>query len=370
MQKDPRINQLAHRILKDSIKLCKGEKIYLEFEGVQTLPLMEEMIKETIALGGVPFYFFNDTSHHTALVHGAEAEQVLAFGRLHAEIMEKMDAYVVVRGYQNPYDGSVMTKEEQSVYNRCFMGPVHYDVRMKKRWCVLRYPTNAAASLAKMSTSAFEDFYFKACLMDYNALGEAAKPLAELMNRTDKVRIIAPGTDLSFSIKGIPATICCGQRNLPDGEVFASPVKNSVNGSITFNTETQINGNVFSQIALRVEEGKVINAQAGGGSTDKLLSTIYTDAGSCYFGEFAFGLNPFVTREICENLFDEKIAGSIHLALGNSIASSDNGNRSAIHWDLVQIQKREQGGGEIWFDDVLIRKDGKFIPAELAPLNW
>ena len=370
MKKDPRIQELARRVLRDSVQLRRGEKVYLEFEGEQTLPLMEEMIKEAIALGVVPFHFFNDTCHHVALVHGATEQQVADYGRLHAEIMKKMDAYVVVRGYQNPYDGSVMSEKEQALYNRCFMGPVHFDVRFEKtRWCVLRYPTNAAASLARMSTSEFEDFYFNACLMDYGLMNWRATKLAELINRTDKVRIIAPGTDLSFSVKGIPATICCGKRNLPDGEVFTSPVKDSVNGSITFNTESKINGNMFSHIALKVEAGKVFNAQAGRGDANKLVSTIYTDAGSCYFGEFAFGLNRFVTREICENLFDEKIAGSIHLALGNSIKSSDNGNRSSIHWDLVQIQTQECGGGEIWFDDVLIRKNGEFILPDLRALN-
>ena len=369
MNKDSRITELVRKVLKDSIGLREGEKIYLEFEGEQTLPVMEECIKETIKLGAVPFYFFNDTAHHAALTQGATEAQVAALGQLHAQIMEQMDAYLVIRGYSNPYNASVLTPEEQALYNRCFMKPVHFDIRVKKRWCVMRWPTNVSAALAKMSTKEMEDFYFSSCLVDYDKMAKRMIPLAELMKTTDKVTIIAPGTELTFSIKGIPATLSRGIRNLPDGEVFTSPVKDSVNGVVRFNTETHINGDVFKNITLKIEKGKVVHAEAEVGDNEKLRAVIKTDRGSCYFGEFAFGVNPFITREICENLFDEKIAGSFHLALGNSIETSHNGNKSSIHWDLIQIQTPEYGGGEIWFDDVLVRKDGLFVLPELKGLN-
>ena len=370
MQKDSRISELVRKVLTQSLRVQKGEKVYLEFEGEQTLPVMEEFIRETIKLGAMPFYFFNDTAHHIALVQGASDEQVAALGKIHAGIMEQMDAYVVVRGYSNPYNKGILSAEEQSRYNRCYMEPVHMDVRIKKRWCVLRYPTNVMAALAKMSTGEMEDFYFNACLLDYERMTHAMSALADLMSKTDSVRIAAPGTNLNFSIKGINVTMSNGLRNLPDGEVFTAPVKDSVYGMVTFNTETQIGGNVFSGVRLQISKGKVVHAElAGSGNCEKLRSIINTDEGSCYFGEFAFGVNPYITRTICENLFDEKIAGSFHMALGNSIGSSDNGNRSAIHWDLVQIQTPEHGGGEIWFDDELIRKDGRFVLPELQGLN-
>ena len=370
MQKDERISKLVRKVLTESLNLRPGEKVYLEFEGEQTLPVMEEFIRQTIKLGAVPFYFFNDTVHHIAVTQGASEEQMFAFGRLHAQIMEQMDAYVVVRGYSNPFNKSVLTAEEQSLYNRGFMGQVHFDVRVPKtRWIVLRWPTNVAAALAKMTTPEMEDFYFNACLLDYQRMGQAMQPLVELMNKTDKVHIMAPNTDLKFSIRGIPATVSNGARNLPDGEVFTSPVKNSISGRITFNTNAVINGESFAGISLDFEQGRVFNADAKSGDVEKLRRIIATDDGSCYIGEFAFGVNPHVTREICEGLFDEKISGSIHMALGNSIPSSDNGNRSSIHWDLIQIQTPACGGGSIWFDDVLIRRDGRFVLPELEGLN-
>lgn len=370
MQKDLRISELVRKVLNRSLCVRKGEKVYLEFEGEQTLPIMEEFIRETVKLGAVPFYFFNDTAHHIALLQGSSDEQVAALGRIHAGIMEQMDAYVVVRGYSNPYDKSILTAEEQSRYSRCYMGPVHMDVRMKKRWCVLRYPTNVMASLAKMSTKETEDFYFGACLLDYERMSQAMTALADLMSGTDQVHIAAPGTNLNFSIKGVGVTKSHGLRNLPDGEVFTAPVRESVYGTVTFNTETKIGGDVFSGVRLQVSKGRVVHAELTGvGNLEKLRSVIDTDDGARYFGEFAFGVNPYITRTICENLFDEKIAGSFHLALGNSIGSSDNGNRSSIHWDLVQIQTPEHGGGEIWFDGVLVRKDGCFVLPELQGLN-
>lgn len=369
MKKDSRISELVRKVLTQSLRVRKGEKVYLEFEGEQTLPVMEEFIRETVRLGAVPFYFFNDTAHHIALLQDSSDEQVAALGKIHAEIMEQMDAYVVVRGYTNPYDKSILTAEEQNRYNRCYMGPVHMDVRMRKRWCILRYPTNVMAALARMSTRETEDFYFNACLLDYEQMARAMKPLAELMSKTDRVHISAPGTRLDFSIKGVGVTLSNGLHNLPDGEVFTAPVKDSVFGTVTFNTETKINGEVFSGIKLQVSKGRVIFAEPAGGNPEKLQSILDTDEGARYFGEFAFGVNPYITRTICENLFDEKIAGSFHMALGNSIGSSDNGNRSAIHWDLIQVQTLECGGGEIWFDDVLVRKDGRFVLPELQGLN-
>lgn len=370
MEKDPRISALVHRVLTHSVRLQPGEKVYLEFEGEQTLPIMEEFIRETIKIGAVPFYFFNDTAHHIALTQNSTENQIAAFGRLHAQIMEQMDAYVVVRGFKNPYDKNVLSSKDSSLYSRFFTKPVHLDIRLKKRWCVLRYPTNIMASLAKMSTAEMEDFYFSACLLDYSKMAEKMEPLVKLMEKTDKVKIVGPYTHLTFSIKDIGVTPCAGLCNLPDGEVYTAPVKNSVCGAVCFNTETKINGHVFSNICLDVSNGQVVNARATGyGDNDILQRIIETDEGSCYFGEFAFGVNPYIRKAICENLFDEKIAGSFHMALGNCYDTSNNGNKSAIHWDLIQIQTPEHGGGKIWFDDVLVRADGWFVLPELEGLN-
>lgn len=369
MNKDPRIRQLVCKVLTESIKLQPNEKIYLEFEGEQILPVMEEFIRQTVQLGGVPFYFFNDTAHHIALSQGCSEEQMFAFGQIHAQIMQQMDAYVVVRGYTNPYNKTVLTAEEQSLYNRGFMGPVHYDIRINKRWMVMRWPTDAAAALAKMSTAQFEDFYFNACLFDYSKFEQAARPLADLLAKTNRVSICGPDTCLNFSIEGIKPTISHGVRNLPDGEVYTAPVKDSINGTIRFNTEKIIRGEPFSNIRLEFDGGKVVDTSCSSGNIEKLHSIIYTDAGSCYVGEFAFGLNPHIAHTVGEGLFDEKIIGSIHMALGNHIPSSSNGNHSAIHEDLVMIMRPEYGGGKIFFDGQLVYEDGQFVLEELAGLN-
>ncbi len=219
-----------------------------------------------------------------------------------------------------------------------------------------------------MTLNEFKDFYYNVCNVDYNKMKIAMEPLKKLMNQTDKVHIVAPGTDLSFSIKGIPAEKYYGTFNIPDGEVATCPVRNSVNGYITYNTKTKYNDIIFEDIRFDFVDGKIIKATAKE-KTKELNEILDTDDGARYVGEFAFGLNPYVNNTMCDTLFDEKINGSFHLTPGTALEESDNGNRSAIHWDIVKIIRKEFGGGEIYFDNVLIMKDGKFVLDELEPLN-
>jgi aminopeptidase len=237
----------------------------------------------------------------------------------------------------------------------------------KTRWVVLRWPSPSMAQAANMSTEAFEDFYFKVCTMDYRKMAKAMLPLEKRMKTADQVRITAPGTDLSFSIKEIGAKSCNGKLNIPDGEVFSCPVKNSVNGAIQFNTPTLYSGTRFENVRLEFENGRVTNATSNNSS--RLNEILDTDAGARYIGEFALGFNPHIQNPMCDILFDEKIAGSLHFTPGQAYEVADNGNRSAVHWDMVLIQRPEWGGGEIWFDDELIRKDGLFVPKDLKALN-
>lgn len=223
------------------------------------------------------------------------------------------------------------------------------------------------AQLANTSTEAFEDFYFDVCNLDYSKMDRAQDPLAELMRNTDKVRIVGPGTDLSFSIKNIGAEKCSGQKNIPDGEVYTAPVRDSVNGTIAYNTPTLYNGVTFENIKFRFENGKIV--EATGSDTKRLNEILDADEGARYIGEFAIGFNPYILTPMKDILFDEKIAGSLHFTPGQAYDVTDNGNRSSIHWDLVLIQRPEYGGGEIYFDDRLIRKDGIFVIPELAALN-
>ena len=255
------------------------------------------------------------------------------------------------------------------IYNKYYTVPVHFEERVKHtKWCILRYPNASMAQMSNMPTEDFEDFYFKVCNLNYQKMSDAMDNLVDLMNRTDKVEIKGTETDLTFSIKGILAEKYMGTFNIPDGEVASAPIKESVNGYITYNTETRYNGILFHHVRFEFENGKIVKATAD--NNEKELNEILdTDKGARYIGEFAIGLNPYIEKPIGDTLFDEKIKGSFHFTPGDSLEESDNGNRSSIHWDIVSIQTPEYGGGEIYFDDRLIRKDGRFVIPELEVLN-
>jgi len=295
-------------------------------------------------------------------------EQIGLMAENDAALMSKMQAFCGIRAGDNLTEMTDVPSEKMEMYNRIYNGLVHGKIRVPKtRWVVLRYPTPSMAQQADMSTEAFENFFFDVCCLDYSKMHKAMLKLKDLMERTDRVRITAPGTDLTFSIKGIPAIPCAGEMNLPDGEVYTAPVKDSVNGVIKYNAPSPENGFVFENVCLRFKDGKIIEATAN--DSERANRIFNTDPGARYVGEFAIGVNPFVTKPMKDILFDEKISGSIHFTPGACYDEAPNGNSSAVHWDLVLIQTPEWGGGEIWFDDVLIRKDGRFVMEELNCLN-
>jgi aminopeptidase len=280
--------------------------------------------------------------------------------------MKKVQAYVAIRGANNANESSDVPSDRLALFNKTLRPVLDHRVN-KTRWVVLRWPTPSMAQAAGMSTEAFEDFYFRVCTMDYRGMARAMEPLARLMKRTDRVRLTSPGTDLSFSIKGIGAKPCNGLRNIPDGEVFSCPVKESVNGVIQFNTPTLYGGTRFENVRLELKNGRIIAATSS--NTKRLNEILDTDAGARYIGEFSLGFNPHILNPMCDILFDEKIAGSLHFTPGQAYEDCGNGNKSAVHWDMVLIQRPEWGGGEVWFDDELIRKDGLFLPKDLRALN-
>jgi aminopeptidase len=223
------------------------------------------------------------------------------------------------------------------------------------------------AQQAMMSTESFEDFFFRVCTQDYSRMVKGMQTLETLMANADQVHLKGPDTDLRFSIKGIGAVACGGSHNIPDGEVFSCPVKDSVEGEITYNAPTIYQGVSFDRIHLKFEKGKIVHAD--GSNAERLNEILDSDAGARYIGEFAIGFNPHILEPMRDILFDEKIAGSFHFTPGQAYEEADNGNRSQVHWDMVQIQRPEYGGGEIWFDGELIRKDGLFVKEALKTLN-
>jgi len=365
--KDPRYTQMAKNLLGYSVKLKAGENVLIEvFDSGEELAA--ELIKEAYRIGGRPFLSVKKRGLMRELMLGTDPEHMSRTARYEAERMKDMQAYIGIRGALNSSDWSDVPSDKMGFYQSGWYKTVHTDIRVPgTKWCVMRYPNSSMAQMANMSTEQFEDFYFNVCNLDYAKMSRAMDPLSELMSKTDKVRIKGAGTDLSFSIKGLPAIKCDGEANIPDGEVYSAPVKDSVNGYITYNTPAEYQGYTYENIRLEFAGGKIVNATAN--NTERINKVFDTDEGARYVGEFAIGVNPYIIKPMKDTLFDEKIMGSFHFTPGSSYDQCFNGNKSAIHWDLVCIQTPEYGGGEIWFDDVLIRKDGKFILKELDVLN-
>lgn len=365
--RDPRIQQLAHNLINYSVNLQKGEKVLIENIGIQP-ELVKALVQETYKAGGYPFVSTKDPSIERALLLGATEEQYKMVAQFEASVMKEMDAYIGLRAGDNISELSDVPSDKMKIFSKSITQDVHLGIRVPKtKWVVLRYPSNSMAQLAKMSTEAFEDFYFNVCNLDYGKMAEAMDGLVALMNQTDKVRITGPGTDLTFSIKDIPAVKCAGLRNIPDGEVYTAPVRDSVNGTITYNTPSPYQGFTFENVSLTFENGRIVKAEAN--DTERINQIFDTDEGARYVGEFAIGVNPFITEPMQDILFDEKIDGSFHFTPGQCYEEAFNGNQSSIHWDLVNIQRKDYGGGEIYFDDQLIRKDGIFVHPDLLALN-
>ncbi|MBQ7226987.1 MAG: aminopeptidase [Clostridia bacterium] len=364
---DPRIRKLATNLVNYSVKAGKGDKVLIEATDVDT-PLVTELIKAVYDVGAYPFVETYKGKVNATLISGTSEEHSKLLADFAKYRMEQMDCYIGVRGNENAYDLSGIPSEKNEIYKRLYSYPVHHEIRVNKtRWVVLRYPNDSMAQLSGVPTDEFEDYYFDVCCMDYAKMDKAMDALQSLMERTDKVRLVAKDTDLTFSIKGIPAVKCSGSMNIPDGEVYTAPVKNSVNGRITYNVPSIENGVKYENVSLLFKDGKII--EATGNYPEKLNAIFDTDAGSRYVGEFALGVNPYITKPMGDILFDEKISGSIHFTPGCCYEDADNGNQSAVHWDLVLVMTPEYGGGEIYFDDVLIRKDGLFVLDELKCLN-
>ncbi len=363
--KDKRNETLAHQLVDYSIRLQKGEVLYLEIKGKDALELGKQIIRLTTEKGATPFWFYSDESLVRQWVKTAGDDQFRKQAELHLEIMKRADAYIGLRGPDNPFDLADIDRKQIDKNNTLFYKPVHLEERVqRKKWVVLRFPNNAMAQLAETSQEAFEDYYYDVCCADYARMSKAMDGLIGLMEATDKVQIKAPGTDLTFSIKGIPVVKCDGRRNIPDGEVYTAPVRESINGTITYNTPSLYQGTVYTNISFTFKDGRIVEATCDGLSK-KLNGILDTDEGARYIGEFAVGLNPFILHPMKDTLFDEKIAGSFHLTPGQCYELAPNGNDSAIHWDLVQIQRPDYGGGEIRFDGKLIRKDGVFTDPAL-----
>jgi aminopeptidase len=362
---DPRCTKLAKVLVGHSTELKKGERVLLDMIDVPD-EFVVELMRAVRAAGATPLVEVRHTRVTREVLRGLDAKQATLLRDVELFRMKKMDAYIAARGTANASETSDVGSERMSLYARTIRPLQDYRVN-KTKWVVLRWPGPSMAQGANMSTEAFENLFFQVCTMDYRKLGRAMSPLQKRMHKANRVHLKGPGTDLKFSIKGMGAIMCQGLRNIPDGEVFSCPVKDSVNGKITYNTPTIYAGTKFENVSLEFKDGKIIKATSN--NTKRLNEIFDTDAGARYVGEFSLGTNPYILNPMCDILFDEKITGSLHFTPGQAYEVCDNGNRSAVHWDLVLIQRKEWGGGEVWFDNELIRKNGLFLPRDLKALN-
>lgn len=363
---DPRVDQLARQLVRYSTRVKKGDFVWIDCFDVPGY-VAQALIRAVVEVKGRPIVKLHDTTVTRELMMHADEVQYDVMAENYLDLMKKMDCYIAVRGSHNITENSDVPPEKMKLV-MSKMRPFQNERVNNTRWCVLRWPTSAMAQQAGMSTQCFEDFFFKVCLLDYAALIPAMNSLKKLMDKAKDVHITGPGTDLRFSLKGLKAIVCGGRHNIPDGEVFSAPVKDSVEGVISYNAPTIYQGIAFDSVKLEFSKGKIVKATAN--NTEAINKILDSDEGARYIGEFAIGFNREIREPMRDILFDEKIAGSFHFTPGQAYEGiADNGNRSQVHWDLVNIQRPDYGGGEIYFDGKLIRKNGKFVLPELQPLN-
>lgn len=355
-------HQLAQKLLDHSTELEAGQNIMLQLIGLNGIGLLRALVEEVRKRGANPFIKIEDPEINRVLLENGDVD----FWKNQAEadqlpLMKQMDAFVGIRAAENIYENSGVPKNANSAYSKHFLTPVHFEQRVEHtNWVVLRYPSPAFAMNAKMPTEKFRTFYYNACIFDYEKMQHAMKPLEELLRETNMIRMKGEGTDIEFSVKGQNWIPCFGKRNIPDGELFSSPILDSVNGHITY-APSVYQGNPFEFVKLEVEDGVVVDFDSSNNSA--LEEILDTDEGARRFGEFSFGLNPVIEKPMYDILFDEKIYGSNHLTLGKDYAIAPNGNSSSIHWDLVCI------GPDVYCDGELIREGRTFVKDELKGLN-
>lgn len=363
-----KLKELASLIVNYSIRVEKDERVLITTQSLETREFVSYLIEEIYKNGGVPCLKINDPILGARLAEKNNEGRIELLKKIQENEVELFDSFINIRYATNDYENKNVSGEMSKKLSQALLPSS--DVRVNQRkWVLLNYPSLLDSYKAKMTSTEFMEFALKVMTVNYKSMSELIKPLKKLMDKTDKVRIVSPGTDITFSIKGMGSIPCVGEMNIPDGELYSAPVKNSVNGTITYNTPSPYQGRVYNHVSLEFKDGKIISATCDE-DNEKLNEIFNTDEGARYVGEFSIGFNPEILYPMGDILYDEKILGSIHFTPGQAYKDCYNGNDSGIHWDMVLIQRKDYGGGEIYFDDVLIRKDGMFVLEELKPLNF
>ena len=362
-----RIKRLASIIVNYSLKMREKEKVLITYNGIESLPLVREIVKEVLKVKGVVDTEYINQDINNYINENLNDDIILDRTKKMKYQVDNYDCFVRLCYRKSDYYDKNVNREMKNKLMESLQPFKEIQVN-KRRWVLLNYPSIVDSNKAHMTPDDFYNFALDTMTVDYEKMKRDTLPLKELMEKTDKVRIVAPNTDITFSIKGLPAIICAGESNIPDGECFTAPIKNSVNGTITYNVPSPYHGEVFEHVSLTFKDGQIVKASSN--HNQKMKEIFETDEGARFVGEFSLGFNHLIKEPMGDILFDEKIAGSIHFTPGCCYDECDNGNKSNIHWDLVLIQRPEYGGGEVYFDDVLIRKDGLFVLPELENLNY
>jgi len=361
--------ELAKKVVNYSLKIKKDDKVLITYQATKAHGFIKYLINAINEVGGISYIIYDDVELSNFIKEKTTSERIKLIQKYKKFELDNFDVFINIKYNLNDYEGkNIDPKITKEILEKTY--DTHNKLVNERRWLLINYPSVLDANKAHTTVENFYNFSLDVMNFDYATMNDYLEPLKKLMEKTDKVRIKAPGTDLTFSIKGMKIVPCVGSSNLPDGEIYTAPLKKSVNGHITYNTPSTYRGEVFTNVYLEFKDGKIVNAKSETGSEEKLLDIFSTDEGARYVGEFSLGLNPLILNPMGDILFDEKIIGSIHFTPGASYKDSYNGNDSSVHWDLVLIQRKEYGGGELYFDDKLIRKDGIFVLDELKSLNY
>lgn len=358
---DPRVRQLAELLVERCLDVQPGWQVT-----VRSTPLGRPLVAEVArAIGRRGAYAL------TRLASGSDRFRVDADWAQEAplELLAKLapierhaidqeDARLTIRAPETTNAGSDLPAERRRAIQKAMEPSLARARSLDVRWAVVQYPTEAGAAQAGMSLPEFTEFVYGACLLDWDAELKRMARIKERFDRAERIRIVGEGTDVTIGIAGRTGVVSAGYRNMPDGEVFYSPVENSAEGVMTY-SEFPVSylGRDATNVRLVFREGLIVEATADEGE-EFLLQTLDTDAGARRLGELGIGCNPNITRYTHNVLFDEKIAGTVHLAVGASYTYTGGKNSSAIHWDMV---KDLRPGGELWCDDELVQRDGEWL---------
>ena len=354
------MEKIFKNIFDYSLKLERGESVFI-FADIESREYTLKLCEELLSNGNIPYLVWNDVDLNKLMIRANDSEIDSELYDIVEKSIEKCDAAIMldnnIEDYKN-FDSNDVIKFKNNYYLKIFQKIMNFE-----RWVYLRYPNKALAKLFKLSPKKLERLLFDVNNFDYKKLSSKAQILKNFLDKTSYIRILGKETDISFQKKNVNTVVCCGNINLPDGEVYTAPEKFSVNGKIMFDVDSYFRGNTYKNLKLFVKDGKIVDYDCN--LNEEFGKILNSDEGASYFGEFAFGLNPFIDRNYNDNLFNEKMARTIHMAIGRCHPDTNNENNSIIHWDLIKIMKQDC---QIYFDDNLVYENGEFVIDDLKNL--